>query len=322
MKDLIKYCIFGLKYNILKIIRKRIDYFNPDKFVRDLPLYAYPWLPGLLGNKCYGNNAAIKRATGPSFHKHCMIEHGLYFAEYVIKEECSMPCIDTIYTFSNYRKNAILKEFGKNFEKEIITVGPYIQYATHFKSLDELRNIKASMGKILLVFPTHSFADCDDMYDFNQFSQCIDAMARDYDTVLISMIGYDIQRGFDKQYRDKGYRIVSSGTRNDPYFLNRQRDLMVLADMSISNNIGTHVGYCICLGTPHFIFDQNINSVKKTASAHASDYLQHIREREYAEIKSVFNSRERIITPDQIAIVKKYWGPFEIKPKFYANTEQ
>ena len=71
-------------------------------------------------------------------------------------------------------------------------------------------------------------------------------MAKDYDTVLISMIGYDIQQGFDKKYRNKGYRIVSSGTRNDPYFLNRQRDLMELADMTISNNIGTHIGYSIC----------------------------------------------------------------------------
>lgn len=147
-----------------------------------------------------------------------MIEHGLYFAEYVLKDECIMPCIDTIYTYSNYRKNAILKEFGKNFDKEIIMVGPYIQYVDYFKSKDKLKALKAQLGKILLVFPTHSFEDCDDLYDFNQFSQCIDEMAKDYDTVLISMIGYDIQQGFDKKYRNKGYRIVSSGTRNDPYF--------------------------------------------------------------------------------------------------------
>ena len=78
----------------------------------------------------------------------------------------------------------------------------------------------------MLVFPTHSFEDCDDLYDFNQFSQCIDEMAKDYDTVLISMIGYDIQQGFDKKYRNIGYRIVSSGTRNDPYFFYR-RDVLV-----------------------------------------------------------------------------------------------
>ena len=110
-----------------------VDYFHPERFSHDIPLYAYPYLPGILGNKCYGNIHAIKNATGKNFHKHCMIEHGLYFAEYVLKDECIMPCIDTIYTYSNYRKNAILKEFGKNFDKEIIMVGPYIQYVDYFK---------------------------------------------------------------------------------------------------------------------------------------------------------------------------------------------
>lgn len=33
--------------------------------------------------------------------------------------------------------------------------------------------------------------------------------------------------------------------------------------MTISNNIGTHIGYSICLGTPHYIFNQDITSIKK-----------------------------------------------------------
>lgn len=304
-----------LIYNLMKPIRAKYDYFQVDKFMSDLPLFGFPDLLGIQGNKCYGNCNVLKEAFGDDFHPHCMVEHGLYFAEYVLEGECTMDCIDTIYTYSDYRKNAILKHFGGKIDKEIITVGPYIQYAKNFKSKEDLHKLKSELGKVLLVFPSHNFADEDSLYDFNAFSQCIDEMAADYDTVLISMLGYDIQHGFDKQYRDKGYKIVSSGTRNDPYFLSRQRDLMELADMTISNSVGTHIGYSICLGTPHYIFDQEIIAVKKAASAHGSDHLQDIREREYAEIKSVFNSREPVITQEQVAMVKKYWGDFEIKEK-------
>lgn len=298
-------------YNLMKQQRRFVDYFHIESFKRDLPLYAYPMLSGLMGNKCYGNYNVLKNSLGNDFHKHCMIEHGLYFAEYVIKEECTMPCIDTIYTYSNYRKKAILKEMGADFDKQIITVGPYIQYAKNFKSKKELIKLKKELGKTLLVFPTHSFADLDNQYNFEEFSKCIDGMAKEYDTVLVSMLGYDIQNGLDKQYTDKGYRIVSSGTRNDPFFLNRQRDLLELADMSLSNNVGTHVGYSICLGTPHYIFDQEITVVKKTASAHASEHFQNIREREYKEIKAAFSSRKPVITDEQKAVVVKYWGNFE-----------
>ena len=301
----------------MKLYRRHIDYFHPQEFVREMPLYGYPMLPGIFGNKCYGNYNVLKKALGSKFHRHCMIEHGLYFAEFVIKDECTMSCIDTIYTFSDYRKYAIQNELGTDFGKEIIIVGPYIQYAKNFKSKEDLIRLKKKLGKILLVFPTHNFDDQDNLYDFKAFSKCIDEMSKDYDTVFVSMIGYDIQRGFDKQYTEKGYQIVSSGTRNDPYFLNRQRDLMELADMTVSNNIGTHIGYSICLGTPHYVYDQEITSVKKKTSAHVS-HSQDIRDREYAEIKSVFNSRQPVITTEQITIVKKYWGPFEIKPKFCA----
>lgn len=300
-------------YHIMKQQRAKCDYFDVDSFMTDLPLYGFPDLPGIQGNKCYGNYNVLQHALGYDFHPRSMVEHGLYFAEYVIEGECTMDCIDTIYTYSNYRKNAILKHFGGKIDKEIITVGPYIQYAPNFKTKSELAALKANLGKVLLVFPSHSFADEDAIYDFNEFSKCIDEMAVSYDSVLISMLGYDIQQGLDKQYRDKGYKIVSSGTRNDPYFLSRQRDLMELADMTVSNDVGTHIGYSICLGTPHYIFDQKITAIKKAASAHASDYLQNTREREYAEIKSVFNSREPVITPEQIAMVKKYWGEFNVK---------
>lgn len=306
----------------MKFYRRHVDYFKPYKFTHEMPMYGFPMLPGIYGNKCYGNYNVLKKAFGSKFHKNCMIEHGLYFAEYVINDECMMPCIDTIYTYSDYRKNAILNRLGSDFDKMILTVGPYIQYAENFKTKRELVRLKEKLGKILLVFPSHNFDDQDDLYDFNAFSNCIDEMSTEYDTVLVSMIGYDIQCGYHKQYLKKGYKIVSSGTRNDPYFLSRQRDLIELADMTISNNVGTHIGYCICLGTPHYIYDQEIICVKKNVSAHASDHLQNIRDREYAEIKSVFNSRQPVITSEQIAVVKKYWGPFEIRQKFFINRSR
>lgn len=299
-----------MEYRNAMKIRKTKDYFDVDCFMNDIPLFGIPELPGILGNQCYGNYLTLKKALGKDFHKHCMIEHGLYFAEYVLKHECDMDCIDTIYTYSDYRRNAILKEMGPDFKKAIITVGPYIQYADNFKSKEELKVLKQKYGKILLVFPTHNFSDQEDTYDFNAFSTCIDDMAKNYDTVFVSMIGYDIQHGFAQPYIDKGYKIVSSGTRGDVCFLKRQRDLIELADMSMSNNIGTHIGYCICLGTPHYIFDQEIKSIKKAVTAHASDHLQEIRDKEYKEIKSCFTSKEARITQKQLDVVKKYWGNF------------
>lgn len=305
---IIKRPLKWLYYQYFCIRNRRIDYFNYKKLSKEVKPYAWPLYSAIVGNACYGNKRILKYALGKSFHNDCMIEHGLYFAEYVLSDECTIPCIDTIYTYSDYRRNSILKRFKGCFSKEIITVGPYIQYAKNFKTELELKEIKDKFGKILLVFPSHDYPGNGVSFDEKDFISVIEEMSSKYDSVFVSMSGYDISQNHHKVYLNKGYTIVSSGTRFDPYFLNRQRDLIELADMTMSNSVGTHVGYCICLNRPHYIYNQEISSTGLLAEEKTN---QDIRSREYSEIKKVFSSRTEAITQEQIDIVKHYWGTFQ-----------
>lgn len=292
-------------YIIVTYVFRHIDYFH----YKALSFYEHPFhtkskLLGIMGNECYGNLWAIKNATGENFHPHCMIEHGLYFGEYVIRSECSLPCIDTIYTYSEYRKNAILKEFGGNLDKEIIPVGPYILYVDNFKSKKALKRLKMKFGKVLLVFPSHSFWGQTTEYDMEAFLNEIGDVARNYDTVLVSVYWLDIKLGRHKMYLNKGYRVVCSGTRSDRWFLRRQKDLFELSDFSMSNDIGTHIGYSIALGVPHYVYDQPVK-LKETGE---DTELDPIRAKEYKEIKSAFSSKKEEISDAQKKIVNYYWG--------------
>ena len=281
----------------------KCDYFCLKQLTKTFSLYSANDNNAERGNKCYGNYYILRNALGEKFQPKCMIEHGLYFY-YTIVEECMQPGLDTIYTYSKLRENHIRETIGSRLDKQIIPVGPYIKYAKNFKSLDELRALKVKFGRILLAYPSHNFPNNEVSYNNDEFEKIIDEMAKDYDTVFISMIGYDIELGANKYYEDKGYVVVTSGSRSDPYFLNRQRDLIELADMTISNSIGTHIGYCICLGTPQYLFTQRI------------DWAGGIKEQDRitlstrAELYNAFGSRRPIITPQQIEIVKKYWGEF------------
>ena len=95
-------------------------------------------------------------------------------------------------------------------------------------------------------------------FDENEFVMEIAEVAKDYDSVLISLFGVDVKNGRDKMYIDKGFQIVCNGTRSDRWFLSRQRDLFELADFSMSNDVGTHIGYSIAMGVPHYIFNQTV----------------------------------------------------------------
>jgi len=236
-----------------------------------------------------------------------MIEHGLYFGEFVIETECLDNSINTIYTFSEYRKNAILKWFKGKLDKNIITVGPYILYANHFKSEIELASIKKKMGKVLLVFPSHSSPGEVTEYNLAEFLKEVDRVAQYFDSVLVSLYWLDVRRKYDKPYIKRGYKVVCSGIRSDRWFLSRQKDLFWLADVSMSNDIGTHIGYSIAMGVPHYLYKQKIKLISNAAE-YSFDKCNQNRLREYNEMIESFGSLSFSITDEQISVVKKYWG--------------
>lgn len=290
-------------------ISKHIDYFHYKFLSRFLyPIFTINQSSGIIGNKCYGNLWAVKKAMGNKFDSRCMIEHGLYFGEFVLENECTIDSIDTIYTFSNYRKQAILKWFEGNIDKKIVPIGPYIQYVNNFKTKKRLVKLKNELGKVLLVFPSHSFIGAYTEYNINDFIQEIESMSKDYDTVLISLYYLDIIRGYDKIYIQRGYKIVCSGIRTDRWFLSRQKDLFCIADMSMSNDVGTHVGYSITMNVPHYIFKQPIEILGCDGIEYSKSTYNEIRHKEFNEIIKAFNIKENTITENQRNIVNYYWG--------------
>ena len=315
MKTINKYIIYVfaeiyrfITYYLSTIISRHIDYFH----YKVLSFFAYPIFTidrssGTIGNKCYGNLWAIKNAVKGGFSKKCMIEHGLYFGEFVIEEECISDSIDTIYTYSDYRKNAIINWFDGKLDKRIITVGPYIIYANHFKQIDELKKIKKKLGRVLLVFPSHPSPEASFSYNLDELLDEIDIVAKRFDTVLVSLFWLDIKKGNDKYYLDRGYTVVCSGIRSDRWFLSRQKDLLWLADYSMSNDIGTHIGYSIAMGVPHYLFKQKL-SLKGKGAEYMIDKYNQIRIKEYNELIGVFGCDSEIITSDQLDVIKKYWG--------------
>lgn len=305
----LKRIIIYLIYKLYVIGTAKLNFTHYYILSRNIPIYKPTDKLGILGNLCYGNNKAVNRAMGENFDRNCMIEHGIYFGRYVIEEECIYPEISTIYTYGPYREEVLKDFFGPKFSKRIITVGPYIKYAKHLYTNKKLLQLKKKLGKVLLVFPSHSSPDTNVEFNYDIWLKEISERAKDFDTVIISMFWTDINKGLHKKYLGKGYIIACNGNRFDPHFLSRQKDLIYLSDMTMSNNIGTHVGYCICMNKPHYIFRQTVelNRMFLINNIHS---VECNRAKEYDELYTIFSTFEQTITPEQISKVEYYWGKF------------
>ncbi len=259
------------------------------------------------GNSLYGISKNLKLFSNWKKPFKACIEHGVYFGKTIIPEETFESGFPGIITFSKSR-NRYLREVTC---KPIISIGPYIAYANHY--ISNYKDIKKTLGKTLIVFPTHSGEGINAEFDCGVFVSKIETFREmhGFKTVIVCLYYNDILLNRHKPYEEMGYRIVTAGRRDDPFFLSRLKSFINISDYSLSNSVGTHIGYCAFLGKGHLIL--------KSDDLHYSGNLADqagIDEEWYKnkkEVESAFSRYEETITSEQLKIVDKYWGTSLVK---------
>ena len=288
LKNKKKYFLEVNKRSTMNILE---DYFEISK---DLVYYPYDLIAD---NNLYGISYAIKKYIKVPINKNLDVhfEHGIYLGNYISNDSIiSFP--KKIITFGEERK----KHLRTATSKEVVAIGPYIFYAKPLLGDTEIKKIKKEIGKVLLVFPSHSVKDLDVEYNYSWFNSKILAEKSKYDTLLVCLYHLDAQNEkVVSNYQELGCTIVCAGHKYDQNFLSRLRSIIEMSDFTISNSIGTHISYCYALGKNHRIFNQNI----------------------YYEGKNVKEKNKRISTQlktfnlDKKKIEDVFTLPFEDQPK-------
>lgn len=259
-------------------------------------------------NCFYGIGKAMRTFGGANQCVKACVEHGVHFGDYVNAQELDGSGLPCLITFGSARLNHIRSAS----DVPVAMVGPYIAYAQDYLDQVELAWAKARLGKSLLVFPSHSVDRVKVTYELSSLIKEIERVKAEYElnTVLICLYYRDLLNGAAEAYEQMGYTVVTAGYREDSLFLARQRSLIQIADLTMSNNVGTHVGYCAYMGKPHYIFDQR----KRYSSDSSLDDSEFDNEfavsqaAEKAEVASAFSWFSNDFTPDQRAVLNCYWG--------------
>lgn len=196
-----------------------------------------------------------------------------------------------------------------------ISIGAPFFYADSILSKDEVLSEKKRLGHNLLAFPMHSTHFVISEYNPKSFLELLKQQRQKFDSVRVCLYWKDILLGRDKIYRNEGFECVCCGHLFDIFFLNRQKALFEIADATISNGIGSHLGYSIYMNKPTWLIRDEIKFVDTIleegaeANENASKSNQIIK-----EFDDVFGDNEKyIITEVQKQFVDKYWGISDIK---------
>lgn len=290
--------------------RKELNIFDYQELSKRLAFYPYHPIPE---NNLYGTVLVLSRFNKISYFTR--IEHGLYFGS-MVPDRNMFNTTKQIITYSTYRKNHI----NNRTNIPVACVGPYIKYAKILMLDIDFYKLKQELGKVLLVFPAHSIETVTASYDESEFISFIEGKKNEFDSILICLYWKDIELGRFKEYEKLGYKIVTAGHSYDYYFLDRLKTIISLADMTISNKIGTHIGYCTALHKPHYVFKSNVEysaagenkeeSEKELFLRKDNDLLTCLDDMEI--VYKAFNSFSYQITEEQKECISYYWGDEDI----------
>lgn len=275
--------------------------------------------PLVRNNRFYGDEFLLREYADLSKPLYAIIEHGLYFgnntARVGLKHEWELG---TILTPSKYRKNLINKVFPEFYCE---TIGPMIHYATPNNIFKEkLLNGLDSSGRTLLFFPVHGNEKFSPVYDTEKSINKIIEIANKWDckNIIISVFLDDIAMFSgvaEKLGVKERIKIASSGDRYNENFLRNQRSMIESADITVSNSLGTHLGYCIYLGKPHILLPQDFSyegdekaRVADFGSANRSENWKNDFDRETLEFQGLFDGSTETITSEQFDVCNFYWG--------------
>ena len=214
------------------------------------------------GNSFYGAGRAMREYANVSTSLKACIEHGLYLGSYTNPLELDDSGLPAVVTYGPVRARHIHDSSGT----PILTVGPYIAYAESYLSEVQMMRAKRMLGRTLLAFPSHSIDYVEKRFDTPSYIEHLKARAKDedMDTVLVSLYFTDILSGAAELYERVGFKVVTNGYREDSNFLCRLRSLILLADGTSSNSMGTHIGYCAYFGKAHHVFRQELGAAGAT----------------------------------------------------------
>ena len=301
--------------NFNKEVEYRVscDIFDYKRIAQPLPKH---FEEILTDNNCFGMGRNLRIYSGIKNHFiTSFVEHGYFFGKYVPKQE-KITFAKQILTFGDIRKKTLENQV-KN--KKIIPIGPYIHYAPFLYNEVKMAELKKRLGKTLLVFFSHAATGCRVSFDLDYIVSKIESIRNNFDSVIISLFWSDISSEIVNTLEKKGYIIFSAGHRYDYYFLSRQKTIIYLADVTMSNNIGTHIAYCTYMGKPHWIVRQEVTyDSKDRGGKHNLNIVKQIKQdplslKEKEDLMITFAEYQDCLTDKQKQVASKYFGFNHIK---------
>lgn len=265
-------------------------------------------------NESYGHEFWIKKYSGWNKPIYGLVEHGLYLGNNHQKVGDKVEYdLGVILTFGDYRKKIINEAFPG---MKVFKIGPRIAYSetdNDYKS--EILGLLKGNKRVLTIFPAHSITSLKSKYDIPALYNYAKKICAEFDldNIFVCLPYGDIEKGLEKDFEKHGCSIVSAG-KDSIKFLPRLKAIIEMSTITMSNSLGTNLGYCIYMGKQQILIPQKIEyegtgfAIETERRNKGSEY-DYFYQQETELFASIFDgSSGEIINEKQKEICNYYWG--------------
>lgn len=239
------------------------------------------------------NYAGIKKPRVPIFPR---MEHGVRFGQ------ASWPVDANSLAYACQGRNRMDEIWREDPLKPVFALGPYIHYAREYYDEETFLTLKEKLGKVLLVFTSHTAEESGSDINEDPFIDMIyRKYAPNFDSVLVCAYWRDAKNATIDAFRKRGAKIVSAGFRGDVNFIRRLKTIIRLSDAVVGDALGTNIGFCLHMKRPYYL--------ERAEAIRSKDayYLQNVE-----KFYQAFETDTLEFTPQQLqlqqSLYEDFWG--------------
>lgn len=239
------------------------------------------------------------------------VEHGVFFGDAILENE-KREYISTIVTMSPFREKIIREKLNKN----VLVIGSYIRYVKS-PHLFTKKNLERYSKTKILVFGNHSTISTVQVLDYAAIIEKI--KKRFFDSqIFVSLFYLDfLNENLRKSLIEMGAIPLCFGSRYDPDFMRRLHTAISSSDIVVTNNVGTHVGYCLSLKKIPILVSESARTVianqkrkQKELNIRANPDLAVLHKQKIENVLPTLENYERkkVFDAKDEDVLNKYFG--------------
>lgn len=275
---------------------------------KNIPFYPFDILNA---NAFYGHSHILKEYVEFPVEQYLKagIQHGMYFGKAYFKPEAE--------TFPYYFTwgRGVTSNLEALIDNQIREIGSPYFYAKEFLAEQDILSEKNRLGPNILFFPAHSTHTSKLTFNVENTIREIRFKYGSRYKIRACLYWKDCNQELISRYSSLGVECVTAGHIFDPAFYPRLKSLLRICDFTMSNDIGSFIGYSVYHGMRHELVKSDLTLDSDIGESRSKTYAQFNEDINYSKLVLYLNQGFERNRESIEAICSKYFGYDCIKEK-------